>query len=191
MSLTPPSAASSASPPDGMTAPTSTGRPVELLRTWVTAIATMLAGLLAGFFVTYTISVTRGLAITRDATYVEAIDAINATVVTPVFAVMFFGAPATAVLATAVQLPHLRRPATWACAVAAVALLASFAITAAINVPLNRELAELAAAGEAPLAEVRTWYEPAWNRANLARAWLSTTGFAALLIALRNPGVRR
>lgn len=63
--------------------------------------------------------------------------------------------------------------ATWACAVAAIALLASFAITAGINVPLNREL-----------AEIRDGYEPAWNRANLAHAWLSTTAFSALLIAL-------
>ncbi len=54
-------------------------------------VAGILTGLFAGFFVTYQISVTRGLARVDDVTYVQTFQWINRTVQTPEFAVIFFG----------------------------------------------------------------------------------------------------
>lgn len=166
--------------------PPETGSPIpthELARRWVTSIATMLAGLLAGFFVTYAISVTRGLAIADHASYVEVMNAINATVSTPAFGLIFFGAPAFASVAAAIHLSQPARLATWACVTGAVALIACVAITAGINVPLNRELADAADTATISAADARAAYEDAWNRANLLRATLSSLGFTALLLA--------
>lgn len=57
-----------------------------------TIATTLTTGLSAGFFSTYQWSVTRGLARVDDAVYVRAFQEINATVRTPWFAVVFFGA---------------------------------------------------------------------------------------------------
>ena len=61
-------------------------------------IATIGAGLAAGFFFAYEASVTLGLAEVDDVTYVETFQAINETVRNFWFAAVFFGTiPATAV----------------------------------------------------------------------------------------------
>ena len=113
--------------------------------TWIARyslpVATLLAGLFAGFFVAYEISVTRGLAEVDDMTYIQTFQWINATVQTPTFAVIFFGT----VPALAIALAFNRRSAKSTVVLLASALvmaIATVAITFAGNVPLNLELAE-------------------------------------------------
>ncbi len=55
-------------------------------------LAVLTTGLISGFFYAYACSVTLGLALLPDEQYVEAMQAINATVRNGVFAFSFFGA---------------------------------------------------------------------------------------------------
>src|ERR671916_2905068 len=68
--------------------------------------ATLTTGLISGFFYAYACSVTLGLALLPDEQYVEAMQAINATVRNGVFAFSFFGAVPTLLLALAVHGPR-------------------------------------------------------------------------------------
>src|SRR4028118_1746510 len=71
-------------------------------------LATITTGLIAGFFYAYACSVTLGLALLPDEQYVEAMQAINATVRNGLFAFSFFGAVLSLLLALAVHAPRLR-----------------------------------------------------------------------------------
>src|SRR3712207_8646196 len=80
----------------------SVARPLTL------TLATLTTGLIAGFFYAYASSVTLGLALLPDEQYVEAMQAINATVRNGVFAFSFFGAGLSLLPAVAVPTPRLR-----------------------------------------------------------------------------------
>lgn len=64
----------------------SLARPLTLI------LATLTTGLISGFFYAYACSVTLGLALLPDEQYIQAMQAINATVRNGVFAFSFFGA---------------------------------------------------------------------------------------------------
>src|SRR5918998_3991315 len=68
--------------------------------------ATLTTGLISGFFYTYACSVTLGLALLSEEQYIEAMQAINATVRNGVFAFGFFGAALSLLLALAVHAPR-------------------------------------------------------------------------------------
>ena len=77
------------------------------VRALALAFATLTTGLIAGFFYAYACSVTRGLSLLPDDRYVAAMQAINATVRSGVFAFSFFGAALALVAAVAI---HATRP---------------------------------------------------------------------------------
>ncbi|MDY7101468.1 MAG: anthrone oxygenase family protein [Actinomycetota bacterium] len=143
------------------------------------ALATVLAGLSAGFFFTYQASVVRALATLDDQTYVTTFQAINETVGNPAFAVVFFGTPpATAAALLLHRGDHRRRVLLGA----GLALVVSVvAITALVNVPLNDDLATVEATVAADATTARAEFEDPWNRANLARAVASIAGAACLV----------
>lgn len=160
------------------------------LRRCVLLAATIATGLIAGFFYAYHVSVTRGLASVGDAAYVEAMTAINASVQNAQFAAAFFGAILLGVAALAT---HLLRPWTATSVLVAtgvVLYVATLAITAGINVPLNDGLAVQAGTPGADLARVRAAYETAWNAANAARTATNLAAFVLLATALATTGPR-
>ncbi len=146
------------------------------------AVAVLLAGLAAGFFVTYSISVTRGLAVTSDVTYVEAFQAINDRVRTPGFALFFFGtAPALLYAAWSSRRAHLAAALLLLAAIAYVGGV--LAVTFLGNLPRNAELArhgDLAATA----AAARAHFEAPWNLLNHVRSGASLTAFALALAGL-------
>ena len=93
---------------------TATPDPVPLARVGTVArfltltLATLTTGLIAGFFYAYACSVTLGHALLPDEQYLEAMQAINATVRNGVFAFSFFGAVVSLLSALAVHAPQLR-----------------------------------------------------------------------------------
>lgn len=152
--------------------------------------ATIATGLAAGFFYAYHVSVTRGHALVADRTYVEAMQAINATVRNAEFALGFFGALVLGVAALALRATRWRSPTTWLLAAGVGLYLAAFLVTMTVSVPLNEDLAAVALAA-ADLPVVRADYEQAWNRANALRTGLSVAAFAFLVAAVagdRRPG---
>lgn len=148
-------------------------------------IATVLMGLIAGFFYAYACSVMIGLAETDDHTFISTMQAINATVRNAAFAPSFFGALLVTAAATVV---HIRRRdrdlIPWVAAGLALYAVA-FVITMGASVPLNEQLAD---AGPPHLIEdlaaVRDDYEGPWVAWNIARAAASTVALGCLVVAV-------
>jgi uncharacterized membrane protein len=163
------------------------------LRRLTLVMATIATGLAAGFFYAYHVSVTRGHALIGDRAYLEAMQAINATVRNWEFFLGFFGALILGAAALALRARSLRSPTTWLLAAGVGLYLAAFLVTMLVNVPMNEELAQVALPG-ADLAAVRADYESPWNRANALRTGLSIAAFALLVAAVasdRDPGRSR
>jgi uncharacterized membrane protein len=145
-------------------------------------LATLTTGLIAGFFYAYACSVTLGLALLPDEQYVEAMQAINATVRNGVFAFSFFGAVLSLLLALAVHLPWLRSRRLLLIALAAVLYIGGgFMVTFLVHVPMNEELSRVGEAAPSALAQVRAEYEGPWNFWNGVRTVFSSLALLALI----------
>jgi len=145
-------------------------------------LATLTTGLIAGFFYAYACSVTLGLALLPDEQYIEAMQAINATVRNGLFAFSFFGAVLSLLLALAVHAPRLRSRRFVLIALAAVLYIGGgFMVTFLVNVPMNEELARVGEATPEALAAVRADYEGLWNFWNGVRTVFSSLAFLALI----------
>lgn len=143
----------------------------------VLVAAIVAAGLIAGLFYAYAVSVMPGLARADDHTFVTAMRQINVAIVNGWFLLTFLGAPLLAAAAAVLHLPaDGRRALPWLIAGFAL-LLVMVVITAAVNIPMNNALEN----GTAPLAELRARFETVWVRWNLLRALASTAGFGCLL----------
>lgn len=156
-----------------------------VVRGVILAGATLTTGLIGGFFYAYLCSVTRGLALLPDVQYVEAMQAINATVRNGVFAFSFFGAVAFLVLALVVHLPRLR---SWRFALILLACVlyigGGFLLTLGVNVPMNEELATVSTnSSPEVVARARVAYEDPWNFWNGVRTVCSSLAFLALIAA--------
>ncbi len=164
------------------TRPTAVGSAIRAL---TLAGATLATGLIAGVFYAYGCSVNLGLAVQPDAPYVAAMQAINERIQNPVFFLSFFGAVLSLLSALAAHSPRPRsgcfRLVALACA---LYVGGGFLLTAFVNVPLNEELARVAAgASPSELARARTGYEGPWNFWNSLRAVFSSLAFFALVSA--------
>jgi len=155
-------------------------------------MATMLAGALglgllaaawsAGFFWTWSFTVMPGFAAAPPEAAVAAMRAVNANIVGPGFAFVFFGPAALAALSAALAFAAGAGAAAWAAlAAAAVHAAGVVGVTFAANIPLNNALA---AGSSAPQADAGAWAafaEPwtAWNHVRTAAAALAFLALAA------------
>ena len=157
------------------TAPGSTVRALTL------ALATLTTGLIAGVFYAYAVSVNLGLAAQPDASYVATMQAINERIQNPLFFLSFFGAVLFLLATLAVHSPRSGRFRLVALA-SALYIGGGFLLTVFVNVPLNEELAGIAAgASPGELARARADYEGPWDFWNGVRAVLSSLAFLALV----------
>lgn len=145
--------------------------------------ATILTGLSAGFFFTYEVSVTLGLAEVSDTTYVETFQAINATIRNAPFGIVFFGPIPAIALATALNWKRTAPSTRLLLATAFPLYLAGFLITFAGNVPLNNDLGALTNVTPEIAAVARAAFESDWNQLNLLRTVAVAASFAALAVA--------
>ena len=156
----------------------------SVVRLLTLTLAILTTGLISGFFYAYACSVTLGLALLPDEQYVEAMQAINATVRNGVFAFSFFGAALSVLLALAVHASRLRSRRFVLIALAAVLYIGGgFMVTFLVNVPMNEELARVGEVGPATLAQVRAQYEGPWNFWNGVRTVFSSLTFVTLIVA--------
>jgi uncharacterized membrane protein len=140
--------------------------------------ATVLTGLFAGLFATFSYAVMPGLRRTDDATFVRAMQQINVAILNPVFGVVFAGSVLVSLAAVVVT---FRDPAARPWAVGAlVLLLATIVVTGAVNIPLNDRLAE----GTGTPAALREAFETSWVAWNVVRSVLSLAGFVSSAVAL-------
>ncbi|WP_409464601.1 DUF1772 domain-containing protein [Amycolatopsis sp. GA6-003] len=146
----------------------------------VLVAAVLAAGLIAGLFYAYTVSVMPGLAHADDHTFVTAMRRINDAILNGWFMLSFLGAPLLAVAAAVLHFTsgaHGGLP--WLVA-GAVLLVATVVVTGAVNVPMNNALT----ADTVDFAVLRTRFEEPWVRWNLVRTVLSAAGFGCLVGAV-------
>ncbi|HEY7597653.1 MAG TPA: anthrone oxygenase family protein [Actinophytocola sp.] len=144
----------------------------------VLVAATIAAGLVAGLFYAYSISVMPGLARGDDKTFVEGMRGINIAIINGWFMLAFLGAP---LLAAVAGVLHLNAGATlWWVVAGFACLLATIVVTRAVHIPLNDALD----AGRDGYAELRARFESSWVRWNVLRTVVSLAGFGCLVAAL-------
>lgn len=148
------------------------------------ALATLLAGLSAGFFFAFQFSVTAGLANVDDATYVRTFQEINEAVSNPAFATVFFGAVPAIAVSFALNWRTQNRAGRGLFAVALGLYLVGLAITGIGNVPLNDALGAVTVDSADSAADARLAFEDEWNRFNLLRTLAIGASFALLLTTL-------
>jgi uncharacterized membrane protein len=153
------------------------------VRALTLAGATLTTGLIAGVFYAYAVSVNLGLAAQPDAAYVAAMQAINERIQNPVFFLSFFGAVLFLLAALVALSPRPRSGRFWLVVLASALYIGGgFLLTVFVNVPLNEQLAGVAAdASPAELASARAGYEGVWNFWNGVRTVFSSLAFLALV----------
>lgn len=162
------------------------------LRMAAMVLALLSTGLIAGVFYAYAISVMPALARTGDRTLIDVMQKINVVIINPWFMLGFLGTVGFTALAAALTLGKEHRSTLIWLGVALALNVIAFAVTSALNVPLNDALA---AAGDpsaiADTAAVRADFEAAWVRWNIVRAVLHTAAFLVLCGALFAAGVQQ
>jgi uncharacterized membrane protein len=159
---------------------------MEPLGTIVLLLATVVAGVGAGVFLTFSNAVMPGLRRVDDRAFVAAFQAIDRAILNPLFlAGPFLG---TLVLAVAGALLHLGEGKgavlAWS-ATAAVLQGAVIAITGGIHVPRNDALRAAGDLDRIDVAAARAAFDEArWLRWNHVRVLLSVTTAACLAVAL-------
>ena len=153
---------------------------MNVLRTLSLLGATLTMGLVTGAFALYAHAIMPGLKTTDDRTFVAAFQAVDRAIINPWFMLTgFLGALLFTGAATLLHVGH--DPLPWI-VVALAAYIVVFAITLAVNVPLNDALK---AAGSADPAAAREAFDEArWATWNLVRVVLSVGAFVALCWAL-------
>ena len=146
------------------------------------AAAAVAAGLSAGVFYDYQVSVTRALAAVDDVTYVRTVQAINDKIENPWFFLTFLGTPPLIVAALLLNRRSARSVRNLIGA-GLVLNLTLIAITAFGNIPLNDDLAKQEVVNPETAAVARSDYEQPWNRLNLARTLAAVGSVGALTVA--------
>jgi uncharacterized membrane protein len=153
--------------------------------------ATVGAGLSAGLFYAYQVSVIRALAEVDDVTYVTSFRAINDKIQNPWFFATFLGTPP--LIVAALVLNRRSVEAVRALIGAGLVLnLALFGITVFGNVPLNDDLAGYEVITPETATIARSDFEEPWNRLHLVRTLAAVGSFVALTVAtILDPATRQ
>ncbi|MFE7723222.1 DUF1772 domain-containing protein [Nocardia rhizosphaerihabitans] len=155
-------------------------------------MAVLSTGLIAGVFYAYAISVMPALARTGDRTLIDVMQKVNVVIINPWFMLGFLGTVGFTALAAVLSLGKEHRTTLIWLGIAVALNVIAFAVTVALNVPLNDALE---AAGDPAAiidtAAVRADYEAAWVRWNILRAVLHTAAFLVLCGALFAAGVQQ
>lgn len=152
-------------------------------RTWLVLGATLLAlVLVTGLNFTFSVAVIPNLAGADDRTFVTTLQRYNDN---PVFPLTYTVALVLVLLAPLMLRRHGPRAAVRWTVAALVLYVIVFALTMAVNVPLNEEIDRVVDLGDAAgLADVRDRVEGTWAAANAVRTVLSVAAAGALTRAL-------
>lgn len=141
-------------------------------------------GLMAGVFFAFSTFVMRALARLRPAQGIEAMQAINQTVINPWFLGVFFGtAGGCLVLAAMVLWEWPLSGGAYMIAGCVLYLFGTFLVTAIFNVPMNDAL-ETVAPADPDASSKWTTYVEKWTVWNHVRSVAAFIGAALLVLAL-------
>ncbi|MGO1562785.1 integral membrane protein [Actinomycetales bacterium JB111] len=148
----------------------------------VAVAAGVIAAVLAGFYFAFSVT---ARVLGRRADGGAELDALNEAVERPPFLTLFMAAPVTAVVTAVWALPDGGVAAVLA-GVGAVAMIVATVLTVAVNVPINRRLAEgrgrRGEPGGAVSGEEWSRLAARWCRSNDARLALSVLGALTLVL---------
>jgi uncharacterized membrane protein len=140
-------------------------------------VSVVLLGLSAGVFYGFSSFVMSGLTRASDDAAGAAMNGINETAVLPAFMSVFFGALLVPAGTGIWGLVEGHDGGAWVLAAAAVYLVGTFGVTAALNVPLNNRLLAATDKGAGWRAYWRPW--TAWNHVRTV-AGIAATALAAV-----------
>lgn len=146
------------------------------------ALATLVLGLMAGFFTTYTINVSLALSQVDGPTYAVVQSLLNQSVRQPIFGALFFGGAVVLALALGMNWRHAASAPFGLLALAILLYLSGVIVyTAQVHLPLN-----MYTESWDPQALPSDWAatRSAWNRANLVRTTAAGLTFLLTLSAL-------
>jgi uncharacterized membrane protein len=150
----------------------------------LTLIAAVGAGLVAGIFFAFSNFVMAALGRLPPAQGVAAMQAINVTVLNPLFFAVFFGTAALALLLAALALLGGVPGTVWTVGGTLLYVGGCIAVTMLGNVPLNNALKALAP-DSAEAAALWTRYLDRWTRLNTVRTVASLAAAVAFTLAWR------
>jgi uncharacterized membrane protein len=168
-----------------LTGPSSISQPgvASVAARIVLVAAAVAAGLYAGLFWAWQVTVVPGLTKVDDATYVTTFQSLNERIENPWFLSVFLGAPVLIAAALAMY-RRSARPVVMLLSAALALNVLTFVITMAGNVPLNNELADYENITPEIAATARSDFEDTWNWLNLARTLTSIASLVCLTAAM-------
>ena len=137
-------------------------------------VATTLAGLLAGFFYTWSFTIMQSLDLIDGSAASSAMQSINTNIRSGWFAATFFGTPVLIMASLIYTLLNNKRRVLWA-GLALLFAIGTLAITFTQHIPLNNALADGLAWAE---------YSPQWVTWNHARMITSLLAFLSMIACL-------
>ncbi|MHA2938280.1 anthrone oxygenase family protein [Vibrio sp. RC27] len=140
----------------------------------ILVISTMLTGLLAGFFYTWSFTIMQSLDLAGPISASRAMVSINAHIRDGWFGTIFFGAPISVIISLVVLLRTNQNGVKWAF-IAMFFAMCSLAVTFTQHLPLNEQLANGLRWSE---------YFEVWTQWNHVRMTTSTLAFICMLFVL-------
>lgn len=144
----------------------------------ILVVSTLLAGLIAGFFYTWSFTIMQSLNLVEPSVASKAMVAINANIRSAWFAIIFFGAPVAILVSCLVVFSTSKKGKVWT-ALALAFAVATLVVTFSQHLPLNDQLA----AGMPWRDYMSDWV--AWNHVRMVTSLIA---FACMLIALLRHG---
>ncbi len=150
----------------------------------IALFAALGAGIMAGLFFAFSTFVMTALGRLPPPQGIAAMNAINTAIMTPLFALVFFGTPLACIALIVRGVLQWQAPGSaWLVAGGAVYILGGLVVTLIFNVPLNNALAAsdpVSADG----ASLWTRYQSVWTNWNHMRTVACLVATALLIVAL-------
>lgn len=148
-------------------------------------VTTLLTGLLAGVFFTWSNAITPGIGRLDDRAYLQAFQHMNRTIINPLFFIVIIGPLLLAPLSAYVFRQGTPLIFQMTLGASILYFLGVFVVSMFGNIPLNKvlEQTQLAQMSEAQVQQLRTLFENKWNLLHHIRTVTSAASFALLLVA--------
>lgn len=154
----------------------------------LTLLAALGCGLMAGLLFAFSNFVMQALTRLRDEEGTAAMQAINVTIINPLFMLIFLGTAAISVALLILSVPQIpARGATFAVAGSLLYLAGTLGVTMIFNIPMNNQLENVDLTDANDLAYWHT-YVPRWMRWNHVRTIAAILAAAAFILALSSNG---
>jgi uncharacterized membrane protein len=159
--------------------------PKEVL-TFLTIFAALGSGMIGGLLFAFSNFVMRALVQQPPESGIRTMQAINITIINPLFFLVFLGTALASVILAVTSLPRLSSPGSILLLIGCVLyIVGTFGVTMAFNVPLNNRLAILEPS-TAQAAEFWREYVSSWLQWNHVRTIAAILASLLLILSIRS-----